>query len=169
MKSIFRQFNLYLIVALMITAVGCKSVDKDDKKLVSTLRIHVETNPNDTGRTIPIQVYRDNPYIINVKRSSLLDEGFISQASVVDVIGGFEIRIQFNHQGTRRLEMLTTENKDKRLAIFSQFGKARWLAAPLIEERITNGVLTFTPDASREEAERIVKGLNNVAAELRKD
>ena len=33
---------------------------------------------------------------------------------------------------------------------------------------ITNGVLIFTPDATREEAERIVLGINNAAEELGK-
>ena len=44
--------------------------------------------------------------------------------------------------------------------------EARWLAAPRISQRIKDGVLVFTPDATREEAERIVRGLNNVAIKL---
>jgi hypothetical protein len=32
-----------------------------------------------------------------------------------------------------------------------------------MNERILDGTLTFTPDATREETERIVRGLNNVA------
>jgi hypothetical protein len=39
----------------------------------------------------------------------------------------------------------------------------RWLAAPVISHRIGDGVLVFTPDATREEAEEIALGLNNVA------
>ena len=34
---------------------------------------------------------------------------------------------------------------------------------PRIATRITDGVLAFTPDATRAEAERIVRGLNNAA------
>jgi murein DD-endopeptidase MepM/ murein hydrolase activator NlpD len=41
----------------------------------------------------------------------------------------------------------------------------RWLAAPIITRRISNGVLVFTPDCSREEADQLVLGLNNVAKE----
>jgi hypothetical protein len=33
----------------------------------------------------------------------------------------------------------------------------------LIRQRIADGVLVFTPDATRAEAERIVSGLNRVA------
>ena len=56
------------------------------------------------------------------------------------------------------------------IAIFSQFGEEmkdyRWLAAPVINRRISDGVLVFTPDATREEAEEIALGLNNVAKKV---
>ena len=58
----------------------------------------------------------------------------------------------------------------RRLAIAAQFGEKevqmRWLAAPVIRKRVTDGILAFTPDASREETELIVRGLNNVAVKL---
>jgi hypothetical protein len=47
--------------------------------------------------------------------------------------------------------------------------ESRWLAAPVIPRRISNGVLTFTPDASREEADLIAIGLNNVAKKVQDD
>ena len=50
----------------------------------------------------------------------------------------------------------------------SQFGEMRWLAAPMITRQIQDGIFVFTPDASREEAERIVRGVNNVVAKLNK-
>ena len=53
------------------------------------------------------------------------------------------------------------------MPIFCQFGeklgKARWLAAPVISRRNSNGLLVFTPDADREEAAEIELGLNNLA------
>ena len=60
----------------------------------------------------------------------------------------------------------------KRFAIFCKFGEhlknERWLAAPVISRRIADGVLIFTPDATREEADEIVLGLNNVGREVEK-
>jgi hypothetical protein len=44
----------------------------------------------------------------------------------------------------------------------------RWVAAPTMTERIADGRLVFAPDATREEAERIVHGLNRVAELTRK-
>jgi hypothetical protein len=46
-------------------------------------------------------------------------------------------------------------------------GQARasaWLAAYLIRERDTSGIFRFSPDATREETQRIVRGLKNVIA-----
>ena len=43
--------------------------------------------------------------------------------------------------------------------MYCRFPDPRWLAAPVFTKRITDGVLVFTPDCTREEADRIVKGL----------
>ncbi len=45
---------------------------------------------------------------------------------------------------------------------------SRWLAAPVISRRISNGVLVFTADCERDEADQLVLGLNNGAAKIRK-
>ena len=39
-----------------------------------------------------------------------------------------------------------------------------WLAAVLIRERDPSGIFRFSPDASRDETARIVRGLKNVIA-----
>jgi hypothetical protein len=43
-----------------------------------------------------------------------------------------------------------------------------WLSAVLVRDRIGNGVFRFIPDASHEEAARIVRGLKNVIAESKR-
>jgi hypothetical protein len=50
-------------------------------------------------------------------------------------------------------------------------GKVResaWLTAVLIKDRISSGTFRFTPDATRKESNRIVRGLRNVIAENKK-
>jgi preprotein translocase subunit SecD len=89
-------------------------------------------------------------------------------ASVVEDRGTFFIRIQFDHIGTSLLNATTLANPGRRIAVASQFPGLRWVAAPQIQGRIADGVFTFTPDASREEAERIVRGLNNGIALAKK-
>jgi hypothetical protein len=65
------------------------------------------------------------------------------------------------------LEQYSAGNPGRHFVIFGQWGdklaNGRWLAAPLITHRIANGVLTFTPDLSRPEADQMVLGLSNVA------
>ena len=86
-------------------------------------------------------------------------------------MGGFVIQIKFNWRGTEVLYAITTAaNRGKRVAVKCKFvGENRWLASPVINRPISDGdVCNFTPDATRAEAERIVKGLNLVAEELKK-
>ena len=42
--------------------------------------------------------------------------------------------------------------------------ESAWLAAVLVRSRISNGLFRFTPDVSRTECNRIVRGLRNVIA-----
>ena len=46
--------------------------------------------------------------------------------------------------------------------------RSAWLSAVLVRDRIGNGVFRFIPDASHEEAARIVRGLKNVIAESKR-
>jgi len=162
------RFNIYLTVALTAAFVpGCQTTTSSRKKEVSTLRLHLETNPVETAGNLAVPVYRANPVMVCIEKMPFLEERNVAEAKIVDALGGFAIQIQFDHEGTWLLEQYSTARKGRRYAIFSQFGdtaaEARWLAAPLVAQRITNGMLVFTPDATHEEAERIVRGLNNVA------
>jgi|SRR6266404_4656018 len=160
------RFNIYLLLALLaiFCAPGCKSLGK--KKEASTLRLHLEVAPDGTDKNGPVPIYRANPIFVNVEKDPFLNEGRIAKAAVVDVMGGFAIFVQFDRRGSWLLEQYSTANKGRRVAILSQFGEVRWLAAPVMTKRISDGTLVFTPDATREEAERIVRGLNNVAKEI---
>jgi len=156
--------------------VGCahnkETIKKDDAppkqkkssgKEATKISFHCEMNPDGSDRCVQASIYRAKPMIILVDRAPSLHEGFVERADVVEFMGTYAIRIIFDSTGTILLDELTTSNKGRHIAIFCQFGDARWIAAPLITQRISNGVFVFTPDATREEAERIVRGLNNVA------
>jgi hypothetical protein len=158
-------FNL-LFVLLALLGAGCLSLGK---KEASTLRLHVEVSPDGTENNSPVPIGRgDSTFHVNVQKEPFLKEGDITQAWVVDALGGFQILVQYDRRGALLLEQYSIAYKGRRMAIFSQFGEVRWLAAPVFVNRISDGALVFTPDATREEAERIVKGLNNVAKETQK-
>ena len=175
MKIRFAGFNTYLLGLLIAAAVACettgekKTSEKRHKgKEATTLRLHLEVNRDGTDRNGPVPVFRDQPVMVNVNHEAFLNEGDVQEAAVVETRGGYAVMVQFDKHGTLVLNSVSSAFKGSRVAIFSQFGDARWLAAPIINRRITDGILTFTPDATREEAERIVRGLNNIAKELKK-
>ncbi len=166
-------FNVYLLSALalaMVQMCGCRSPEGRRAKALSTFRVFLEAN-RDTSGAQPISVFRDNPQTVNIERESFLSEGNVSEARITEAVGGFALRIRLDRRGTWLLEQATVANHGKHMVIFSQFAsptlpklnESRWLAAVLISNRISDGVLLFTADASREEAAQIVVGLNNAA------
>lgn len=162
------RFNIYLLL-LLATALawtGCQTPESKRQKQVAALRVHLEANPGPPGRDLQIPVLRSAPMQIAIERDAFLNEIHLASAELKDTPGGFAITLKFNVKGQWLLEQYTATNPNKRLAIWCQFGvepktKARWLGAPLITRPIKDGLLTFTPDATREEAEEIVIGLNN--------
>jgi hypothetical protein len=165
-------FNIYLLVLAALLA-GCQSPDskppaesgkkKPSGKEGSTLRFHYVINPDGTERCLPITVYRANPMTFHIDRTPFLWEVSVTRASVVTNLGSYGLRVEFDRPGAITLDTFSTLYKSHHIAIYSDFGQSRWLAAPIITRRITNGVFEFTPDASREETERIARGLNNLA------
>ncbi len=173
MKIRWVAFNIYLITAMFL--LGCKSPQEKkeaadsrrQKKELSTIRFHLEATGDSSGRAEPVSILRSSPVSLQVLKDSFLDERDVLRATVNEHMGSFIIQIQFDDHGTLVLDSLSSANKGKRVAIMSDFGERRWLAAPILSRRIADGMLSFTPDATRDEAERIVRGLNNTSSRLR--
>lgn len=163
-----RRFNIYLLLALAVVSVcGCRTHKNDKDKQLATFRVHLETQAEDPSRSQTVPIYRAAPVDIQVEKEPFLTEAHVASARVVTVLGGFDIQIQLDRQGTWLLQEYSASNPGKHYAIFSQFGEkgknARWLAAPQFGHIINAGIIQFTPDATRDEADEIVLGLNNVA------
>lgn len=160
-----RGFNLnLLLVAVLASASACgcgTTVERKQKKEMTLLRLHLETSSDKVPYTSNVSVLRASPIQMVIHNQSFLDERSIIEAALVDLGHGFAIQLQFDQRGRFHLETITQAARGQRIAIFSEFGEMRWLAAVKIVQTVTDGILTFTPDASREEAERIVRGLNN--------
>lgn len=175
MMKIWRtSFNIYLLSLAMAVLAGCagggagKSTTKPGKKAstkeASTIRFHYVMNPDGTPRCQPISVYRASPMTFYVDSTPFLWEAYVTRASVTTNFGTYGLRLEFERQGAIALQTFTAHFKSRRIAIRSDFGESRWLAAPIVTEIITNGVYEFTPDASHDEMERIARGLNTLAA-----
>lgn len=165
-----RRFNSYflalLAAALACFGTGCKTPGR--KAPQTTLRIHAEATDN-SSFTRKIEVYRTFPTKMLVEQSPLLTEAEVKEAAVVEALGGFALQFKLDSRGRWLLDHHSSLHRGRKLAIFATFGeggkKARWLAAPVLSHRISNGQLIFTPDATREEAELIVAGLKRTKPE----
>jgi hypothetical protein len=162
------RFNLYLLLALAaVMAGGCRTHKNDKAKQLATLRVHLESAAEGLSRALTVPIYRASPVDIRVEEEPFLTEAHVAGARVVDVLGGFDLQIQLDRQGTWLLQEYSASNPGKHYAIFSQFGQkgkaARWLAAPQFSKIMSDGMIQFTPDATREEADEIALGLNNIA------
>ena len=168
MKFRFALINMFLCLAVLFTA-SCKTTDdKKKSKEASVIRLFLESSPTDSLHTTTASVYREQPVLIHIDIEPILTEGDLDEANLTPALGSHAIRLQFNRHGTWILESYTTRYNGRRLAIFANFGQSRWLAAPTINRPIKNGEFIFTPDATFEESERIVHGLNNMIAEIKK-
>jgi len=166
------RINFYLAVALVMIFSGCQSTSRKlAKKLEdSVFRLHLEARPDGSHRIGEVEIYRQNPQTISVEKNAFLDERYITGAEIIeDGLGGFVIRVEFDRHGRWTLENITTTFKRRRIAIMAEWGEVRWIAAPFIARPIQDGVITFTPDANREEADRIVEGLNKGAKRRKKN
>ena len=163
MLARYLRFNIYLccLAVSPLFPAGCASGGKGDE--ITTLRVHLESSDSQSDRVLTAPVYRASPKVITVNRSFFLNENDVARASVEKANGAFSIKLELTRHGAIVLETETASNKGRRMVIFSQFGDVRWLAAPIIRQRMEGGVIIFTPDATEEEAERIVRGLNTLA------
>ena len=169
MLTRYHRFNTYLscLVVGSLFLAGCTSGGK--KEEITTLRIHMETSDPQSEHVLTAPVYRASPKPINVNRSFFLNENDVAHASVQRSNGAFAIKLELTRHGAIVLETESTANKGRRMAIFSQFGDVRWLAAPMIRQRLDGGVIVFTPDATEDESERIVRGLNTLSKKNNND
>jgi len=166
-----QRFNLYLALAAALALPGGCQTHRP-KGPVSALRVHIEVKADALGASQAVSMLRSAPVLVTVAHDPFLTEANIVSAKVMDTPGGFAVEIHFNETSAWILEQYSAANPGEHFVIFGQWGdkpaEGRWLAAPLITQRTASGVLSFTPDCSRAEADRLVLGLNNVAAQMRK-
>ena len=167
MKQCLTRFNIVLLTGLLVLGAGCASMSK---KKATLLRVHMEaTAVTSPDRTLTVEIGKHGLFTMTVEKLPFLDEGHVAKASVAKARNDFVLIVEFDRHGSWVLEQYTTTGRGLHLAIYAQFGTNYWLAAPEITRTIKDGVLRFTPDATLAEAERLVKGLNNVAAKAQKN
>ncbi len=161
--------GIFLALLFLVGFSGCKTTEEKKRAKEQTLiNLHVEALPDNSKRHTQVPVFRERPQMVTINAAPFLNNASILEASVVEVEGGYGIKISFDSHGKLVLENITATNNGKRIAVYSATPEIRWLAAPRINRRIGDGILVFTPDATREESERIVRGINNIAKKVAK-
>ena len=173
MKFRYSRFNLYLLALVAVTLVACETTGSDPAKKttnLSTLRVHLESHPDPiTGSSTQISIGREQPQTLHVS-GAMLGEINLLAAEIWDGNDGqFAIHLQFDRTGIQTLEMLSMSYRGKRLVIQSQFPYPRWVGLVRMDRRISDGTLLFRPDATREEAVRLVSGLNKAIVKMKKN
>ena len=171
MKIRFAAFNTYLaLLALLAPLLGGCLTTRSEKKQEASLRFYLETNLDGTDRSqaMSIKIGRADSFPMVIETRCFLTEFNIDHVSVIDTPGGFGLSIQFDREGGFILDQYSTAHKGRRAAIAAEFGELRWIGAPVLRDRISNGLFVFTPDTTREEAEKIARGVNVVAEKVRK-
>lgn len=156
---------------------GCGTLGTGHKdEPMAALRVYVSVGPGSAGSpsgTETVSVLRSDPVQVTIDRTPILTEGDVVAAKIVDTPDAPGIEIRFSPMGTVILEQYSATTPGGHFVIYGQWGKklknGRWLMAPLITQRINSGVLSFTPDMTRDEATLFVKGLNNVAKQFQTD
>lgn len=175
MKVYTRRFNLFLALALVVVSLcGCKLLTGRHNEQTAALRVHMELAPNSAGGPMSagetVSLLRADPVQVTIDKDPILTEANVVAAKIINTPDSPAIDVRFDENGTWILEQYSASNPGRHFVIFGQWGKnlkdGRWLAAPLITKRINDGILSFTPDMSHDEATNFVAGLNNVAKEF---
>ena len=175
MKVYMRRFNLILALAvLLVPLCGCKLLGFKSNEPTAALRIHMELSPDNAENKMngaqTVSVLRSEPVQVTIDKNPILTERNLVAVKLINTPVAPAIEVRFDENGTWILEQYSASNPGRHFVIFGQWGQdlkdGRWIAAPLITQRINNGILSFTPDMSSDEASNLVVGLSNVAKEF---
>jgi hypothetical protein len=162
-----RRFNLYLLMLLAVASGGCGTFGKKSPEKVAVIRVHLEAPVSVPDKTQTVTLLRNNPVVVTIDADPILTEQNLLAAALIETPGGYAVKLQFDETGGWMIEQATASNLGKHLVIFGQWGEkvseGRFLAIPLITGRNPTATLTFTPDADRDETQKLVDGLNTLA------
>jgi preprotein translocase subunit SecD len=175
MKGYTQRFNLFLALGVLLLALvaGCSTMSalglKKDEPLGS-LRVHIELSPSNAALSSEsaenVTVLRADPVKVTIDKDPVLTENNLVAAKVIATPEAQAIEVRFDENGTWILEQYSAANPGRHFVIYAQWGKdmkdGRWIAAPLITKRISDGILSFTPDMSTNETDQLITGLNNI-------
>lgn len=161
MRSVPGAFNTLFAAILLAGLAACSTGSSKQPKPLKHIRIHVESRHDIPERALQAEVGRVDPLKFTVEKLPILTEIHVERAALLDQHGGFQLQLKFDTLGSRILESYTSAAAGRHLLVLTDIdGVSHWIAAPVIRGRIGDGTLAFSPIASREDMERLVRGLN---------
>ncbi len=167
MKSHSSRINLNLLLIAILFGAGCQTSKRVKAEDATHIFIFMETHSGLGEMARKVDIDGPNGGTMYIGASPVLNDVHIEEASAHDTAdGSVAIQLQLNRQGKRILENMSGAYRGKRLAVSASFPELRWLCCVRMDKLMSDGHLTFFPNASPEECDRIAKGMNLVIAEL---
>ncbi|KKR03137.1 MAG: Preprotein translocase subunit SecD [Parcubacteria group bacterium GW2011_GWF2_39_13b] len=149
---------------LIVELAGIKDIHQAIQMIGETpaLDFREEKSPEETQRILDLQKQNDqsalyeDPYF---GHPTALTGKYLQNAQVSfdQNMGKPEIDLQFNEEGAKLFEELTSKNVNKRIAIYLD---GQPISAPTVQEAISGGKARITGTFTLEEAKTLVKRLN---------
>lgn len=156
------RFAGCLLIVALLPVVGCQS---KPPKNAATLSMHLPAGrglPESRRTTVALM----SPAIsLDVNRIPVLREADLDTVELKGEGDNFLMRLVFGIHGTIELDRVSNNNRGELIVIFINNIP---VAAPQLKHRIVDGVFEFTPNLSREEAQKLADGLNAMVKYLEK-
>lgn len=172
MKIWSQLFNIILCGSLLIVASGCNTNAKSKilAKDGTLMAFHMEMASGYGESTMPVQIGRLNPVKMTVQQSPFIREINVLKAEAWDTTdGGIAIRLELDRIGRKHLETASMLHRGARVAVQAIFPEPRWIDIMKLDRHMGDGIIILYPDASPEETDRIVSGLNLVSEAIEED
>ncbi len=147
---------------LSIELPGVTDIDEAIKTIGQTPFLEFRTqsfeiSADDVDENGILRITQDNAFA-----PSGLDGKYLKRAQVVfePTTGSPQVSIQFNDEGSKLFEKITSENVGKVIAIYLD---GSVISAPVVRETITGGQAQISGDFTPEEAKQLVGRLNSGA------
>ena len=170
-----RYLQFYLTIpafVLLIVLPGCvKKYFVDTKRNKAQLALFVQGFPQQGEDTQLLKLYQAKPKLVHINPKPVMrgNSGMITSSKVVDTQDGLHaIQLDFTTLGQSVMEHITTNFRSRQLYVVlaqnDDHSKTNKVKMTCIGTHYINQTfstpLVFTPDASREESEKIIKLLN---------
>lgn len=156
---------IFTRLLLVLSLLGLTACASKPPKNAATLSMHLPAPASlPDYRRMPV-VLRMPAISLYIDKFAVLTERDLETAAVTGAGDGFAIRLVFGRHGTIELDRLSLNNRGELLVILINGVP---VAAPMLKQRIVDGYFEFTPDLTREQAEKVVEGLNASIAYYKK-